>query len=115
MFKNIPGKMSVLEAPGAIRKAVTMGRVGPLNILLSANGMIIRSMTKSLYARKNLKSHEAQPSQGSKGGFVKYSSYVTNDEYSSPFMEHWTLDANWSTNHKSYCGGRWTWPTPLQC
>ena len=43
MFKNIPGKMSVLEAPGAIRKAVTMGRVGPLNILLSANGMIIRS------------------------------------------------------------------------
>ena len=30
-------------------------------------------------------------------------------------MEHWTLDANWSTNHKSYCGGRWTWPTPLQC
>ena len=50
-----------------------------------------------------------------KGGFVKYSSYVTNDEFSSPFMEHWTLDANWSTNHKSYCGGRWTWPTPLQC
>ena len=43
MFKNIPGKMSVLEAPGATRKAVTMGRVGPLNILLSANGMIIRS------------------------------------------------------------------------
>ena len=43
MFKNIPGKMSVLEAPGAIRKAATMGRVGPLNILLSANGMIIRS------------------------------------------------------------------------
>ena len=43
MFKNIPGKMSVLEAPGAIRKAAIMGRVGPLNILLSANGMIIRS------------------------------------------------------------------------
>ena len=43
MFKNIPGKMSVLEAPGVIRKAATMGRVGPLNILLSANGMIIRS------------------------------------------------------------------------
>ena len=43
MSKNIPGKMSVLEAPGVIRKAATMGRVGPLNILLSANGMIIRS------------------------------------------------------------------------
>ena len=43
MSKNIPGKMSVLEAPGAIRKAAIMGRVGPLNILLSANGMIIRS------------------------------------------------------------------------
>ena len=28
-----------------------------------------------------------------KGGFVKYSSYVTNDEFSSPFMEQWTLDA----------------------
>ena len=21
----------------------------------------------------------------------------------------------WSTNHKFYSGGRWTWPTPLQC
>ena len=49
MFKNIPGKMSVLEAPGAIRKAAIMGRVGPLNILLSANGMIIRSWIMSQY------------------------------------------------------------------
>ena len=36
---------------------------------------------------------------------------------------HWTIDllwswglwCCWSTNHKSYCGGMWTWRTPQQC
>ena len=27
----------------------------------------------------------------------------------------WGLWCCWSTNHKSYCGGMWTWRTPQQC
>ena len=27
----------------------------------------------------------------------------------------WGLLCCWSTNHKSYCGGMWTWRTPQQC